>query len=318
MASPIRAQSRGQRAEVARPLLKWAGGKRQLLPALRRFYPPRFNRYWEPFVGSAAVFFDLHARGLLHGRDATLSDNNPDLIACYRAVRDSTEQVIGELSRLARDHEDVGTRHYYEVRNGQFNPQRAALAAASNDGDLAYTPALAAMFIYLNRTGYNGLFRLNAGGGFNVPAGRYAKPRICDEANLRRGAEALGRPGVTLEHGRFDRVVDGARAGDFLYFDPPYAPLSTTARFTSYTAEGFGSDDQERLRDVLITLAARGCHVVLSNSTAPDITGLYEDSKAVTAAGIRCHRVPARRAINSNAKRRGSVEEYLITNITGT
>ncbi len=149
------------------------------------------------------MFFDLHARGLLAGHNATLTDNNPDLIACYRAVRDCPEQVIRELSRLATGHERDGARHYYEVRNERFNPQRAALAAAGN-GDPQYDDALAAMFIYLNRTGYNGLFRLNSNGEFNVPAGRYAKPRICDEANLRRVAKALARPGVTLDRARFE------------------------------------------------------------------------------------------------------------------
>jgi DNA adenine methylase len=259
------------------------------------------------------VFFDLHARGLLAGHDATLSDDNPDLIACYSAVRDCPEQVIGELSRLASGHERGGARHYYEVRNERFNPQRAALAAASN-GECRYNPALAAMFIYLNRTGYNGLFRLNSDGQFNVPAGRYAKPHICDAVNVRRVAGALAGSGVTLERARFDRSVDCAAAGDFLYFDPPYAPLSRTARFTSYTTEGFDANDQERLRDVAVTLARRGCHVVMSNSTAPDIATLYENSVAVKAAGLKCYRVPARRAINSNAKRRGAVEEYVITN----
>jgi DNA adenine methylase len=174
------------------------------------------------------------------------------------------------------------------------------------------------MFIYLNRTGYNGLFRLNSEGAFNVPAGRYAAPRICDALNIRRVAGALARPGVTLDRARFDRSVDGARAGDFLYFDPPYAPLSKTARFTSYTTDGFGADDQERLRDVVVALARRGCHVLMSNSTAPEIRALYEDSKEAKAAGLRCYKIPARRAINSNATRRGVVDEYVITNTSAT
>jgi len=309
-----RAESTGLHAPV-RPLLKWAGGKRQLLPALRQFYPADFNRYWEPFLGSAAVFFDLDARGMLRSRGATLADSNPDLIACYRAVRDTTEQVIGELSRLARDHERRGSEHYYDVRNNRFNPQRAALASAVNGGGFRYTPALAAMFIYLNRTGYNGLFRLNAGGEFNVPAGRYPRPRICDEHLLRRVAAALSRSGVELEYSRYDRLLEGARAGDFVYFDPPYAPLSKTARFTNYTAEGFDAAEQRRLRDLIVSLARRGCHVVASNSTAPEIVELYEDTENVRVAGLKCHRVPARRAINSNAKLRGSVVEYIITNV---
>jgi DNA adenine methylase len=313
MSLPRRSTESKRQNTEARPLLKWAGGKRQLLPALRRFYPGTFNRYWEPFLGSGAVFFDLHARGLLGGHDVTLTDNNPDLIACYRTVRDCPEQVIGELSRLAGAHERDGAAHYYQVRNERFNPQRAALAAAS--GEWQYSPALAAMFIYLNRTGYNGLFRLNSDGRFNVPAGRYAKPRICDEVNIRRVAGALSRAGVTLDRARFERTVDSAGAGDFLYFDPPYAPVSRTSRFTSYTTDGFDAVDQQRLRDVAVTLAKRGCHVVMSNSTAPDIARLYEDSRDVRSAGLKCYRVPARRAINSNSNGRGDVSEYLITNI---
>lgn len=317
MTSRVRAKGRGQRAdEAAQPFLKWAGGKRQLLPALRRVYPARFHTYREPFLGSAAVFFDLHRRGLLDGRGAALDDTNPDLIACYTTVRDRPQQVIDELVRLARDHERHGPDHYYEVRNERFNPGRRAILAAGNG--FAYTPALAAMLIYLNRTGYNGLFRLNADGEFNVPAGRYPKPRICDAENLLKVAAALRRPGVTLGHRRFDRTVDDADAGDFVYFDPPYAPLSKTARFTSYTREGFSGEDQEQLKEVLMTLATRGCHVVMSNSTAPEITRLYAHDAAVAAAGLRCYTVPARRAINSNAARRGNVEEYVITNVRET
>ena len=262
------------------------------------------------------MFFDLYARGLLDDKPATLTDNNLDLIACYRAVRDNAEQVIGELRRLARDHETRGSAHYYEVRNKRFNPERASLGAGSNGGGLSYSPALAAMFIYLNRTGYNGLFRLNSDGEFNVPAGRYFNPRICDEMNVHRVADALGRPDITVEHGPFDRVIEGARPGDFLYFDPPYAPLSKTARFTSYTSEGFDARDQQRLRDVVVTLARRGCHVLMSNSTAPRIAALYEESKEVTAAGLQCYKIPARRAINSNGTRRGMVDEYVITNVS--
>ncbi|RPI52402.1 MAG: Dam family site-specific DNA-(adenine-N6)-methyltransferase [Acidobacteria bacterium] len=315
------AEARGQKAEgkgqnvAVRPLLKWAGGKRQLLPILRRFYPAQFNRYWEPFLGSAAVFFDLHERGLLGGREATLSDSNPDLIACYRSVRDCPDKVVDELQHLAREHQRRGSDHYYEVRDLRFNPQRAALAASAKSGDWIYSPALAAMFIYLNRTGYNGLFRLNSAGAFNVPAGRYENPRICDEANLHRVSAALTQTGITLGQRCFDTIVDTARPGDFLYFDPPYAPLSRTARFTNYTAEGFDVDGQRRLRDAAIVLARRGCRVAVSNSTAPEIVELYEGSRDVRAAGFHCHRVPARRAINSNGTRRGVVEEYIITNV---
>ena len=166
-----------------RPLLKWAGGKRQLLPALRGFYPVAFNRYIEPFFGSGAVFFDLHAVGRLEGKRAWLVDDNADLIGCYRMLISRTDEVIAELRQLAAAHGARGSDFYYEVRDTRFNPMRASSGA--------YTPELAAMLIYLNRTGFNGLFRLNKAGEFNVPAGRYANPRIVDEMHLQQVATAL-------------------------------------------------------------------------------------------------------------------------------
>jgi DNA adenine methylase len=169
------------------------------------------------------------------------------------------------------------------------------------------------MFIYLNRTGYNGLFRLNASGDFNVPAGRYVKPHICDADNLRQVSRALKN--VCLECAAFERVLETAEPGDFFYFDPPYAPLSRTASFTSYTAGGFSLEQQQRLRQTIVALARRGCHVVLSNSTAREIAELYADDPEVAGAGIRCHEVPARRSINSHPGRRGAVTEYIITNV---
>lgn len=298
---------------AGRPLLKWAGGKRQLLPELRCFYPETFERYIEPFVGSGAVFFDLDAAGRLEGRSALLVDTNPDLIGCYRMVRDRMAEVAACLSVLAEAHSTQGTAHYYDVRDNRFNPTRARLRRPT--GEIAYTPELAAMMIYLNRTGFNGLFRVNSAGHFNVPAGRYARPRIVDRARLERAARALGQANVRLEHGPFLRALESARPGDFVYIDPPYEPLSRTASFTSYTQGGFGQADQEQLQEAVISLARRGCQVLLSNSTAERIASLYERSAHAAAAGLTAHRVPARRAINSVATRRGTVEEYVITNI---
>jgi DNA adenine methylase len=295
------------------PLLKWAGGKRQLLPALRRFYPARFHSYIEPFFGSGAVFFDLHSRGLLRDRDVVLIDSNADLIGCYETVRDSPEDVARELERLARAHALGGSPYYYRVRDDRFNPLRNARRRP--DGRIAYTPELAAMLIYLNRTGFNGLFRLNARGAFNVPAGRYARPAIVNRSKLHAVADALALPRVKLLYGSFELARDVAGPGDFLYCDPPYAPLSRTANFTSYTTARFGDDDQVRLQQLVVTLAAIGCHVLVSNSTAAEIASLYDTNAEARAVGLRAMRVPARRAINSNAAKRGAVEEYLITNI---
>ena len=298
---------------ASRPLLKWAGGKRQLLPQLRRFYPPAFNQYIEPFLGSGAVFFDLHGAGRLRDHRAVLIDANADLIGCYETVRDAPDDVADELDLLAEAHARGGRAQYYTVRDGQFNPLRDRLRRS--DGYIAYTPALAAMLIYLNRTGFNGLFRLNARGAFNVPAGRYDRPNIVDRDRLVRVADALSRPGVRLTWGGFESALEVAVAGDFLYFDPPYAPLTRTANFTSYTAPRFDIGDHVRLQQVVIALARRGCRVLVSNSTADQIVALYERDASARAAGLRTVRVPARRAINSNASGRGTVEEYLMTNI---
>lgn len=196
------------------------------------------------------MFFDLFSTGRLEGRRVRLVDINPDLIGCYRAVRDHTEEVIAALASLEREHRAGGEACYYDVRDNRFNAQRA--------GGVNYTSELAAMFIYLNRTGFNGLFRLNRGGAFNVPAGRYAAPRICDAAHVRRVAAAFSTVGVALECVGFDTVLADARAGDFVYCDPPYAPLSRTASFAHYTAGGFTSLDHVRLQRAVLAAARRG------------------------------------------------------------
>lgn len=291
---------------TGRPLLKWAGGKRQLLPALRPYYPVSFTRYIEAFFGSGAVFFDLYASGKLAGRQAWLVDDNADLIGCYRTLMAEPDAVIRELRLLAAGHERGGSDFYYDVRDGRFNPMRAA--------STTYTPELAAMLIYLNRTGFNGLFRLNKAGAFNVPAGRYVNPRIVDEQHLRQVAAALQSPGVTLTLGSFDQALAQAGKGDFIYCDPPYAPLSRTASFANYTAQGFNHDDQKRLQQALIVAAGRGAQVVLSNSSAPSIERLYSTREAKLAQ-LRVKRVDARRAINSRAESRGPVTELIVTNV---
>ena len=302
---------------VVRPLLKWAGGKRQLLPVLAEHYPPTFSRYIEPFMGSGAVFFDLLNSRRLARRAIVLADVNPDLIGCYRMLRDRPEAVIRALNGLARDYRIGGNDYYYEVRDTRFNPLRAALQArASAPGDVAdmYTPGLAAMLIFLNRTGFNGLFRLNRQGGFNVPAGRYTNPRICDEAHLRSVAAALATPGVTIALQSFDRTLDDAGAGDFVYCDPPYAPLSRTSSFANYTADGFTAFDQRRLQQKVVAACKRGAFVVVSNSSAAEILTAYTTTEA-QRAGLQVRPVPARRAINSKASSRGPVDELIISNV---
>jgi DNA adenine methylase len=302
------------RAGAVRPILKWAGGKRQLLPELRPFYPRLFHRYVEPFLGSGAVFLDLHNGGFLEGRAVRLSDINADVIGCYRAVRDAPGQVVAALRKLEASYQSRGAALFYEVRDQSFNPARRDIQAAGNLAE-AYTPSLAAMLIFLNRTGYNGLFRVNGRGEFNVPAGRYGNPKICDEPNLRAWSAALSRPRVSLGVSAFDAALADAGRDDFVYLDPPYAPLSGTARFTSYTAGGFDAAQQQLLQQAVIALASRGASVLLSNSVAPQIQALYAGRGAARKVGLRATTVAARRAINSRAASRGPVREYLITNV---
>jgi DNA adenine methylase len=300
---------------TARPLLKWAGGKRQLLPALALHYPQQFSRYIEPFFGSGAVFFDLQASGALSGRTAVLADVNPDLVGCYRTVRDCTNAVLAALRALDAEYRAGGEAVYYQVRDGRFNPARAALKARLRDAGAvadAYTPDLAAMLIFLNRTGFNGLYRQNRHGAFNVPVGRYANPTICDTDLVRSVAAAFNARRVTFACASFDEVLADAGAGDFVYCDPPYAPLSKTASFAHYTAGGFSAFDQRRLQQAVIVAARRGAHVVLSNSSAPEIVELYSKPEA-RKAGLQVHLVPARRAINSRAAARGPVDEVVVS-----
>lgn len=302
---------------LVRPLLKWAGGKRQLLPVLAEHYPPAFTRYVEPFVGSGAVFFHLTAVGALDGRAVQLCDVNADLIGCYRALRDRPDAVIAHLSELEHEHRRGGDSCYYAVRDQRFNPRRAALFAGAGDpaaAAAAYPADLAAMLVFLNRTGFNGLYRMNRQGHFNVPAGRYANPRICDPEHLTQVASVLRRPGVAIDYSAFDATLARTGAGDFVYCDPPYAPLSRTASFAQYTKDGFGALDQQRLQQAVVAASRRGARVVVSNSSAPEIVAAY-GSREARDAGLVMMRVPARRAISARASARGPVDELIISNV---
>lgn len=268
-----------------KPFLKWAGGKRQLLPALREHLPLEFGRYYEPFVGGGAVFFDLVARRGVF--DAKLGDNNQLLVAAYLGVRDRVEEVIRLLSGMRYDR-----KKYYALRS-----QKDLFASGS-------TEEFAARFIYFNRAGFNGLWRVNKNGRFNVPFGRYTNPTICDADGLRAASAALQE--VTVSAGDFERSVTRAKPGDLVYFDPPYVPLGGTSDFTAYTKDGFTLRDQERLHDLAFTLKRSGVRVVLSNSDTPAVRDLYR-------RGWKLHPIQARRNINSKASKRGAVGELIIT-----
>ena len=254
-----------------------------MLPELLARLPQTFEAYHEPFVGGGALFFALGGAGRL-GR-VYLSDANAALIDVYLALRD---HVAGVIAALQAHHYDRD--HYYAVR-------------AQRPDDLSL-PERAARIIYLNKTCYNGLYRENRAGQFNVPFGRYKNPTICDEPNLRAVSAAL--QGVDIARRRFDTVLDYAKEGDFVYFDPPYVPLSPTANFTTYDRAGFGPADQTQLRDVFAELARRGVRALLSNSDTPFVRELY--------AGFRVEQLFAARAVNSRANGRGKVAEVVVLN----
>lgn len=262
-----------------RPFLKWAGGKGQLLRQFQPLLPTSFGHYFEPFAGGAALFFCLQPKR------ATLTDVNAELIDCYRAVRDRVDEVITALRRHTYDE-----AHYYRVRD--LDPASLSL------------PERAARTIFLNKTGFNGLYRVNSAGRFNVPFGRYVNPAICNEPQLRACSAAL--QGVELDVRDFERVLDYAAAGDFVYLDPPYSPVSPTANFTSYNAGGFSFRDQERLAALFAELDRRGVLVMLSNSDVPEIPPLYKR--------FRIDRVEALRSINAKSDARGRVGEIVIRN----
>ena len=272
-------------APAAAPFVKWAGGKGRLIAQLRPMLPPGVEhmRHVEPFVGGGALYFARRPRRAL------LTDINPALITTYGAVRDDVDGVIHALRLLARNH---SKESYYEVRERYNRAKRLSLAKR------------AAMFIYLNKTCFNGLYRVNRRDEFNVPAGDYKKPRILDETGLRSASAAL-RPAEIRCTG-FERLLEDAKPGDFIYFDPPYEPVSKTASFTSYSSNGFTREDQVRLRDVYSALDRRGCKVMLSNSNVPFIRNLYQHFHIDTVA--------ATRAINCDARRRGKVSEIVVRN----
>lgn len=277
----------------ARPFLKWAGGKGQLLPELVSRLPATFRRYHEPFVGGGAFFFHLRGGGRLPD-GAVLSDYNADLIDCYRAARDHVEELIAKLQEHAPHFHDKD--YFHEIRSWDRRPGFRERPMVER----------AARIIFLNRTCYNGLYRLNNKGQFNAPFGHYKNPLIVDPENMREVSRAL--QGVELRSGDFAGVLERAAPGDLVYFDPPYVPVSATSSFTHYTGRGFDEQAQRRLAEVFIALAERGCHVMLSNSYTEFTRDLYAHT-----AGFVADIVQASRKINCDGKKRGNVDELIVT-----
>ncbi len=263
----------------AAPVLKWAGGKKKLVPELIARMPDDVNRYFEPFLGGAALFLSLQPAG------AVLSDINAELINLYTVIQDDVEALIVDLQR-----------HRYEKE--YFYATRAT-------DPRGLTPVeRASRTVFLNRTCFNGLYRVNRKGQFNVPFGRYTNPRICDEPRLRAVHDAM--QGITIAHLPYAEAVESAKDGDFVYFDPPYDPITKTANFTAYTRHAFGPQQQRELRDTFKKLGERGVMCMLSNSDTPFIRELYGE--------FRIDTVMASRAISRSASGRKPVREVIVTN----
>ena len=282
--------------DLPEPLVKRVGGKRQLLPAILPHVPKRFRAYREPFVGGGALFWRLRRDGRIDR--AFLSDACPHLIATYQTVRDDVEALVFELGLLPND------EHVYYALRDRFN---VAFRHASQGALFGKPPGLsrideAALFVYLAKTCFNGLWRVNGDGEFNVSFADYRNPTICDVENLR--ACRAGLQGIDIQCRDFAVALAEAQDGDFVYADPPYVPVTATANFTGYCADGFDMADQVRLRDAAAEAKRRDVHVLLSNSSAPAVFELYQGWKIET--------VDARRAVNCDGNGRDPVKEVLI------
>lgn len=269
----------------AQPFLKWAGGKRQLLPEIRKYVPKQYETYYEPFVGAGAVLFDLQPK------KAVINDINVELVNTYHVIREHVDELVETLSKHKNDKD-----YYYRIRNLDRTAEFHQLSMIERS----------ARMIYLNKTCFNGLYRVNRQGQFNVPYGKYKNPNIVNEEVLRAVHHYLTNNDITILNVDFVQAVETAKAGDFIYFDPPYDPVSETASFTSYSLGGFDRDDQLRLRDLFIELHERGCYVLLSNSATEFIQDIYAD--------FHVELVSASRAINSVASKRGKIAEVLVRN----
>ena len=276
--SPLRTSAPEERAP-ATPFLKWVGGKTSLLPELMKHVPARLRRYHEPFVGGGALFFAVRPRRAL------LSDSNVELVHCYRQVRDDVYSVLDALAR-----------HVYE--RAHFEAVRALEPLHLMSAERA------ARFIYLNKTCFNGLWRVNRAGRFNVPFGRYRNPTFHDPGLLLRASQALR--GMQILRAPFEISLERALPGDFVYLDPPYDPVSQTSSFTSYTRDAFTWEDQKRLAAGCAALDRRGVRFLLSNSATPRIRALY--------GGFEQRAVRAPRHISCKGEGRGRVEELLVFN----
>ena len=269
---------------LTRPFLKWAGGKRQLLPQISKLVP-KMKTYYEPFIGAGAVLFHLQPK------KAVINDTNVELINCYDTIKNNLDKLIEDLNNHKNEKE-----YFYSIRELDRMPAYQKLSDVGRSSRI----------IYLNKTCYNGLFRVNSQGQFNTPFGRYNNPKIVDETVLKAVNKYLNSSDVTILNLDFEEAVSTAKKGDFVYFDPPYDPISDTSSFTGYDINGFNKNEQKRLKDTFEELTNKGVKCMLSNSKTPFITKLYNEYVTIDVSAIR--------SINSNASKRGKIEEILVLN----
>ncbi|MFR9380186.1 DNA adenine methylase [Streptococcus pneumoniae] len=269
------------------PFTKWTGGKRQLLPVIRELIPKTYNRYFEPFVGGGALFFDLAPK------DAVINDFNAELINCYQQIKDNPQELI----EILKVHQEYNSKEYYLDLRSADRDERI---------DMMSEVQRAARTLYMLRVNFNGLYRVNSKNQFNVPYGRYKNPKIVDEELISAISVYINNNQLEIKVGDFEKAIVDVRTGDFVYFDPPYIPLSETSAFTSYTHEGFSFADQVRLRDAFKRLSDTGAYVMLSNSSSALVEELYKD--------FNIHYVEATRTNGAKSSSRGKISEIIVTN----
>lgn len=268
------------------PVVKWVGGKRQLLPQIRRLLPNRFSTYFEPFVGGGAVLFDIQPK------KAIINDYNSELINVYNVIKADLDSLLLDLKKHINSSD-----YFYQIRaldrDCKFYNNMTSVERASR-------------ILYLNKTCFNGLFRVNQAGEFNAPFGSYKNPNIINEITLRAVSNYFNKNDIRFLNGDFESSLKGIRKGAFVYFDPPYDPLSSSSNFTGYTEGGFNREDQLRLKDLCDKLDKKGIKFLLSNSSTEFIKESYKNYEIIN--------VKARRAINSNGSSRGEINEVLVRN----
>ena len=273
-----------------KPFVKWAGGKRQLLAELEKSFPKQFGTYFEPFLGGGALLFDLLAKK--PNLKCSVSDLNSDLVLAYVTIRDKLGRLIESLENHSKNYHKDSTGYYYEVRKQEPKSQIEKVSR----------------LLFLNKTCFNGLYRVNSKGKFNVPLGRYTNPNIVNRENLTTVSKFLQSDKIKISCRDFESILNDAKKGDFVYFDPPYQPVSDTANFTSYTHRDFTEDDLQRLADLANQLNSKGSHVLLSNSNTKIVKKIFSSKK------WKVKEISVNRAINSNSQKRTGHKEVLIKN----